>query len=191
MTRAFPARRTFCGSRSIVADSAREGRRVVVLCIGNPDRGDDAAGHAVARALGDSLGEAEIIEEEGEATRVLARLEGADAAFIVDACVSGMRSGEIHRFEVGEGPLPQAAFGGASTHGLGLAEALELARTLGALPPCCVVYAIEGESFQIGAPMSLPVAAAVPVVADRLCRDIMRVTGRAPHAAPSHGLKRR
>jgi hydrogenase maturation protease len=174
-----------------VADSAREGRRVVVICVGNPQRGDDGAGRAVARALGDTLGDAQVIEEEGEATRVLARLEDADAAYIVDACVSGARSGEIRRFEVGEGPLPQAAFGGASTHGLGLAEALDLARTLGALPPCCVVYAIEGEIFEIGAPMSPPVAAAVPVVADRLRRDIMGVTGRAPHAAPSHGLKRR
>jgi hydrogenase maturation protease len=157
-----------------VADSAREGRRVVVICVGNPQRGDDAAGRAVARALGDSLGgDAQVIEEEGEATRVLARLEGADAAFIVDACISGLRSGEIHRFEVGGAPLPHATFGGASTHGLGLAEALELARTLGALPACCVVYAIEGESFEIGAPMSPPVAAAVAVVADRLRKDIM------------------
>jgi hydrogenase maturation protease len=41
------------------------------------------------------------------------------------------------------------------------------------LPPCCVVYAIEGESFEIGAPMSPPVAAAVAVVADRLRKDIM------------------
>lgn len=172
-----------------MADSAREGRRVVVICVGNPQRGDDGVGRAVARALGDSLGDTEVIEEEGEATRVMARLEGADAAYIVDACVSGMRSGEIRRFEVGEGPLPQAAFASASTHGFGLAEALELARTLGALPPCCVVYAIEGESFEIGAPMSPPVAAAVAVVADRLRKDIMGVTGRAPHPAPSRNSK--
>jgi len=76
-----------------VADSAREGRRVVVICVGNPQRGDDAAGRAVARALGASLGDIDIVEEDGEATRVLARLEGADAAYIVDACVSGAEPG--------------------------------------------------------------------------------------------------
>jgi hydrogenase maturation protease len=154
------------------ADSAREGPRIVVLCIGNPQRGDDAAGRAVAHALRALLVDVEIIEEEGEATRVLARLEGADAAFIVDACFSGAEPGEIRRFDASAGPLPRAAFG-ASTHGFGLAEALELARALGALPSRCVVYAIEGGTFDIGASMSPAVAAAVAVVADRLRADIL------------------
>ncbi|WP_348643639.1 hydrogenase maturation protease [Methylocystis sp. L43] len=143
-----------------------------MLCIGNPDRGDDAVGRAVARALSASLADVEIIEEEGEATRVLARLEGADAAYIVDACVSGAEPGEIRRIDVSTGPLPRAAFG-ASTHGFGLAEALELARALGVLPSRCIVYAIEGGTFDIGVPMSPVVAAAVAVVADRLRMDIL------------------
>jgi hydrogenase maturation protease len=154
------------------ADSAREGPRIIVLCIGNPQRGDDAAGRAVAHALRALLVDVEIIEEEGEATRVLARLEGADVAYIVDACVFGAKPGEICRFDVSTGPLPRAAFG-ASTHGFGLAEAVELARALGVLPPRCIVYAIEGEIFDIGAPMSPAVAAAVAVVADRLRADIL------------------
>jgi hydrogenase maturation protease len=115
----------------------------------------------------------EIIEEEGEATCVLERLEGADAAYIVDACVSGAKPGDISRIDVSTGPLPRAAFG-ASTHGFGLAEALELARALGVLPARCVVYAIEGESFDIGASMSPAVAAAVGKIADRLRADILR-----------------
>lgn len=154
------------------ADSAREGPRIIVLCIGNPQRGDDAAGRTVARALRALLVDVEIIEEEGEATRILARLDGVDAAYIVDACVSGATPGEIRRFDVDAGQLPRAAFG-ASTHGFGLAEALELARALGVLPPRCIVYAIEGEIFDIGAPMSPAVAAAVAVVADRLRMDIL------------------
>jgi hydrogenase maturation protease len=154
-----------------VADRARE-RRVIALCIGNPRRGDDAVASAVARALRALLDGVEIIEEEGEATRVLARLEGADAAFIVDASASGQTAGEIRRFDVGAGPLPQAPFG-ASTHGFGLAEALEVGRALGALPPRCVVYAIEGENFTIGASLSPPVAAAVEIVAARLRADIL------------------
>jgi len=154
------------------ADSAREGPRIIVLCIGNPQRGDDAAGRAVARALRALLVDVEIIEEEGEATRVLARLEVADVAYIVDACVFGAKPGDIRRFDASTGPLPRAAFG-ASTHGIGLAEALELARALGVLPSRCVIYAIEGGTFDIGAPMSPAVAAAVAVVADRLRVDIL------------------
>ncbi|KAF0210764.1 MAG: hydrogenase maturation protease [Methylocystaceae bacterium] len=154
------------------AYSAREGPRIIVLCIGNPQRGDDAAGRAVAHALKALLVDVEIIEEEGEATRVLARLEGADAAYIVDACVFGAKPGDIRRFDVGTGPLPRAAFG-ASTHGFGLAEALELARALGVLPPRCIVYAIEGKIFDIGASMSPAVAEAVDIVAGRLRADIL------------------
>ena len=37
-----------------------------------------------------------------------------------------------------------------STHHLGLAEAVELARTLGRLPQRLVVYGVEGASFEIG-----------------------------------------
>ncbi|MGZ9117038.1 MAG: hydrogenase maturation protease [Methylocystis sp.] len=154
------------------ADRAREAPRIIVLCIGNPQRGDDAAGREVAHALKALLVDVEIIEEEGEATRVLARLEGADVAYIVDACVFGAKPGDIRRFDVGTGPLPRAAFG-ASTHGFGLAEALELARALGVLPPLCIVYAIEGEIFDVGASMSPAVAAAVDIVAGRLRADIL------------------
>ncbi len=59
-----------------------------------------------------------------------------------------------------------------SSHGLGLAEAVELARALGQLPRSCVVYAIEGESFAVGAPLSPPVATAVADVAARLRVEI-------------------
>ncbi len=155
-----------------MADRACDGRRVVALCIGNPQRGDDAVGRAVADALRAALDGVEIIEEEGEATKVLSRLEGADAAFIVDACASVASPGEIHRFDVGAGPLAQTVFS-ASTHGFGLAEALELARALGALPPRCVVYAIEGAAFDVGAPLSPAVAAAVDIVAERLRAEIL------------------
>lgn len=155
-----------------MADRAGDAERLVALCIGNPQRGDDAAGRAVAQVLRASLDGVEIIEEEGEATRVLAGLEGVDAAFIVDACVSGKPPGAICRFDIVAEPLPHLALG-ASTHGFGLAEALELARALGALPTRCVVYAIEGASFDIGAPLSPAVATAVEIVADHLRAEIL------------------
>lgn len=174
-----------------MADRTRARRRVIALCIGNPQRGDDGAGRAVARALRALIDGVDIIEEEGEATSVLARLEGADAAFIVDACVSSQAPGEIRRFDLGEGAIPSTAFG-ASTHGFGLAEALELARALGALPPRCVVYAIEGEDFSIGAPLSPRVAAAVEVVADRLRGDILgEVSAAAPYPAQRRSMVKR
>lgn len=138
--------------------------RRIVLGIGNPDRGDDGAGRRVARLLRGRLPERiEVAEHDGEATALLARLEGAAAAYLIDACASGAPPGTVHRFDVSAAPLPHGVFG-LSTHGMGLAAAVELARALGQLPLRCIVYAIEGESFAPGAPLSLPVSAAVAEV---------------------------
>lgn len=150
---------------------AADGRRVV-LGVGNVERGDDAAGRVVARRLRETQPEGvDIIEKGGEATELLAALEGASAAFIIDACASGRDAGALRRFDVAAEPLPNKALA-LSSHGLGLAETIELARALGQLPPVCVVYAIEGESFEIGAPLSSNVAVAITGVVERLGAEI-------------------
>jgi hydrogenase maturation protease len=140
----------------------------VILGIGNIARGDDAAGRLVVRRLKGSLPDnVEAAELDGEATALLARFEGAEAAFLIDACRSGAPPGTVRRLDVGMTPLPAGLFG-LSTHGFGLAEAVELARALARLPPRCVLYAIEGASFETGAPLSPAVAAAVSDVVARL-----------------------
>jgi hydrogenase maturation protease len=47
---------------------------------------------------------------------------------------------------------------------VGLADAIELARALGRLPPRVTVYGIEGERFDTGAPLSDSVAGAIDEV---------------------------
>jgi hydrogenase maturation protease len=149
------------------------GRRVVV-CLGNLDRGDDAAGRKVANMLRETASPGvEIMELGGEATALLEAIDGAAEAILVDACVSGAPPGTILRFDVASAPLPQAGFGG-STHGLGLAVAVELARALGRLPPVCVVYAVEGESFALGAPLSPRIAAATAKIAHSVWAELLR-----------------
>jgi hydrogenase maturation protease len=149
------------------------GGRILVLGVGNLDRGDDAAGRGVARALRGALpAHIEVDEATGEATDLLARLENAATAFLIDACASGAAAGAIRRFDVSQSPLPQGAFG-VSTHGFGLNEAIELARALGQLPSRCVVYAIEGAGFETGAPLSSAAAAAVVEVARRLRAELV------------------
>lgn len=150
---------------------AAPGRRLV-LGIGNPDRGDDAAGPLVVRQLRGALpGDVTLAEEVGETAAILARIEGAAAAYLIDACASGASVGTVLRFDAAAGPLPQHAFS-VSTHGLGLAEAIELARALRQLPPLCIVYAIEADSFEPGAPLTPAVAKAVAEVAQRLRAEI-------------------
>jgi hydrogenase maturation protease len=156
----------------------------IVIGIGNPDRGDDAAGRAVARRLRGMLSaEIDVEEHGGEATALLARLEAADRAYLIDACSSSALAGTVRRFDVGEAPLPREAFA-VSSHGLGLAEAIELGRTLGQLPSRCIVYAIEAASFRLGAPLSPRVAAAVSKVSCRVQAEIedLDVAGAPAHA---------
>ena len=146
--------------------------RIMVIGIGNIERGDDGAGRAVARLLRHMLpGGMEIVEQDGEATALLARLQGASAVYLVDACMSNAPPGTVHRIDAHHAPLPQAS-SDLSTHGFGLAAAIELGRALGQLPPRAIVYAIEAESFAAGAPLSESVAAATVIVADRIRSEI-------------------
>lgn len=157
---------------------------IVVIGVGNLDRGDDAAGPAVARRLRVMrLEGAEICELDGEATALLARMEGACAAIFVDASMSGAAPGLVRRFDVVASPLPSGV-AGASSHGFGLSEAIELARALGTLPPHCVVYAIEGERFDVSAAMSERALGAVDCVAARIKAEIAQISARPGAVQP-------
>jgi hydrogenase maturation protease len=142
---------------------------VRIVGVGNPWRSDDGAGLAVARALRGTIPGVEVLEREGEPAALIEAWDGADAAWVVDAVRSGAPPGTIHRFDAGEGPLPAELFG-ASTHHLGVADAVELARVLGRLPGRLVVVGIEGASFGAGDTLTPEVAAAV----DRLVAILRR-----------------
>jgi hydrogenase maturation protease len=147
-----------------------------VIGVGNPWRGDDAAGLHAARALRQLLpAPIEVLEETGEPTGLLERFEHAEALWLIDAVRSGAAPGAIHRLDAGAEPLPPELFR-SSTHHLGLAEAVELARALGRLPDRVVVYGIEGESFDTGSQLSSPVARAVTETARRVVEEVMACT---------------
>ena len=134
--------------------------RRLVVGVGNPGAGDDAAGRLVVRRLRSRRGRAEgedtvVRECGGEPTELMAAWEGFDEVVLVDACSGGGPPGRILRFEA-----PQLERLAAlqprqrSTHGFGVCMAVGLARALGAAPPALVVYAIEGRTFHPGAPVS-------------------------------------
>jgi hydrogenase maturation protease len=165
--------------------------RYIVIGVGNPDRGDDAAGPTVVRDLRNGViagpapvirsADIEIVEHSGEAATLVMQMDGAERVFLIDACVSGAPPGTIHRFDVDSAAMPTlvSAF---STHGFGLATAVELARALGQLPRRCIIYAIEGAAFEPGAPLSPPVAAAAVKVVHRLRAEIAGDVRQEPHA---------
>jgi hydrogenase maturation protease len=133
---------------------------VRIVGVGNPWRSDDGAGLAVARALRGTIPGVEVLEREGEPAALIDAWEGAETVWVVDAVASGATPGTVHRFDAAGGPLPAALFG-ASTHLLGLADAVELARALGRLPDRLVVVGIEGASFEAGTTLTPAVAGAV------------------------------
>src|SRR3954452_13627171 len=55
----------------------------------------------------------------------------------------------FHEGEAAKQPIPRTMFN-CSTHDLGVAEAIELARAFGKLPPRLIVYGIEGRDFDEG-----------------------------------------
>jgi hydrogenase maturation protease len=147
-----------------------------VIGVGNPWRGDDAAGLAVARRLrGTVPPDVDVLEREGEPTGLVDAWEGADAVWLVDAVVSGAPPGTVHRQDASTQELPVELVS-ASTHHLGLAEAVELARVLDRLPPQVVFYGIEAASVATGEGLTPEVVAAVDRVAESLREEVARCT---------------
>jgi hydrogenase maturation protease len=142
-----------------------------VLGIGNAWQGDDAAGLAAARLVRERAPEGvEVRELEGEPVSIVDALDGADRAFLVDAVRSGAAPGTVHRLDVSEQPVP-ATLSAASTHTLGVGEAIELARALGRLPRHVVLYGIEAESIAAGEELTPAVALAVDTVAEEVVAE--------------------
>jgi len=141
-----------------VRDPFPEARgRALVIGLGNAARGDDAAGLIAARRLGG-------LAHEGDPLALLDVWDGAAHAVVIDAVRSGAEPGTVHRFDAVAAPLPARLRTSTSTHAVGLAEAIELARSLGRLPDRMIVHGIEGGRFEAGAALSPAVSAAIDAV---------------------------
>jgi hydrogenase maturation protease len=139
----------------------------LIIGIGNPARGDDGVGMRVVETLGLS----EIVRRhDGEPASLLALWEGHEEVVLVDAVSAGQPAGTVVEIDVTRSVLPAALC--HSTHALGPAEAVELARALGKLPPQITLLGVEGGDYSFGAGLSPPVDTAVGEVVRRV-RDIM------------------
>lgn len=149
----------------------RDATGIVVIAIGNRMRGDDAIGPTAAdRLREDTTGVADgcaIVEGRDDAMALVSAWENTALAIVIDAAVSGAAPGTIRRLEAGDRALPKE-WARCSSHGLGLAEAVELGRALGRLPHRLVVFAVEAKSLEAGTPLSHEVAGAV----DELARQV-------------------
>jgi hydrogenase maturation protease len=149
---------------------------LVVIGVGNEFRRDDGAGPAVVdRLRGLVPSGVDLVITDGEPSRLIEAWTGAALAIVVDAVrVSGpqpTRPGHVHRLvldRTGAGPT-----GGASSHGLGLGEAVALALALDRMPGRLIVHAIEAGDLTLGAGLTPAVAAAVGTVASAVLSDLL------------------
>lgn len=154
----------------------------VVIGVGNPDRGDDGVGVKVAQALEGRLPPGVALRTRtGDMLALIEDWAGYDHAICVDAAAPINAPGRIHRIDIAHEPLPSAP-SLASSHGIGLAEAVSLAQRIGAAPRTLVVYAIEGSSFDLGAPLTPAVADAVAKVAARVLAEVKLLDAETAHA---------
>lgn len=139
----------------------------LVIGIGNPDRGDDAAGVLVARKVHGGR-----VIEWADCSVLMDLWDSADDVIVVDAMFSGLPPGTVRRFDAQDERLPARAF--TSTHAMGIAETVELARTLDRLPSRLTVYGIEAGDLSVGADPGMEVVAAVDRVADEINQELGR-----------------
>ncbi|MGH0034046.1 MAG: hydrogenase maturation protease [Myxococcota bacterium] len=131
--------------------------RIRVVGIGS-DFGDDAAGPRVVALLA-ARG---ALPEDVEAVRcsrpieLVDLLEGFDGAVLVDATVSGRPPGTVHEPALDE--LCEAR--PVSSHGLGVREALSMAKALGRAPERIAIVGVEALSTS-GPDVSAPVREAL------------------------------
>jgi hydrogenase maturation protease len=151
----------------------------VVIGVGNPFRGDDGAGPAVAELVADRLGathrdDVEVRVLDGEPARLVEAWAGARLAVVVDALRSGAAAGTVRRIEIGPGSRHRLRQRGtlASSHGAGLQAALELGRALERLPDRLVVLGVEGDDFREGPGLSTAVAACLEPTAARVLSEV-------------------
>ncbi|MGA2293825.1 MAG: hydrogenase maturation protease [Acidimicrobiales bacterium] len=148
--------------------------RVVVAGFGSEFRHDDGVGPLVAEQ---AVAQASLSHNVGPLSDPLDLLgvwNNADLVVVVDAVSSGAPTGSVQTLELDVEHVSQfdsdaqPVAGLASTHGIGLAGVLRLARALGQAPQRLVVVGIEGERFDIGQGLSEKVRAAVPEAVQRV-----------------------
>ena len=121
-----------------------------MIGVGSRDRGDDAAGLLAARFLRRRVPSAVPVTcGSPDPVSLIALWEDADHVWLIDAVVSGAAPGTVHRVDAVTEPL-LARPPCRSTHALGLADAVELARVLGRLPHRLVVFGVEAAAFPLG-----------------------------------------
>ncbi len=133
--------------------------RVLILCCGNMDRGDDAIGPLCAATLAERKIPARTMR--GETSELLEAWHTAEHVIVVDAIVSRRSpAGQLHVAMLGDEQFdPRVA------HNAGLAPAVRLAGVLKCLPQTLTLAGLEAAQFDWASTISPEVAAGLNTLA--------------------------
>lgn len=146
--------------------------KVLVLGLGNPDRGDDGVGDIVTRRLYGRLpADVAIWTRSGDMLSLIDDWAGFDAVVCIDAAAPVDTPGRVYRVDLTVSALPRD-FALVSSHAFGLSDAVELARNLRVALPHIVIYALEGRCFDSGVTVTTEVAAAAAEVAEQVVAEV-------------------
>ena len=124
-------------------------------------QGDDAVAWEVVRLLRERAAAYPGVDfyRVGGGQGLLALLDGLGTVLVLDAIRTGAAPGTIYRSHWPDPRIDSDRPG--STHSLRVAEALQLAASVGLLPAQVVLYGVELHSLQPGAGLTAEVSAAV------------------------------
>jgi len=143
----------------------------VVIGVGNRDRGDDAVGPLLADELADRLSEVTVIAHEGDLSHLPLLWHGDDDVVVIDAALGdGLHVGEVRLLDPGD--LARRRL--LSTHGVGLADALDLADRLDRRPRSVHVVGIGAGAVELGE-MDHDLRVRIPALADEVARIVAAV----------------
>ncbi|MHB1142436.1 MAG: hydrogenase maturation protease [Sulfuricaulis sp.] len=154
--------------------------KIRILGIGSPF-GDDRFGWEAAEALRHSAamnavapGRIEIQVLDRPGTMLPAHWQETDIVILLDAVRSGATPGTRHCLEAPD--LPGTGML-CSSHGFGIAPAIELARALGNMPSQLLVRGVEADSSWTGFSLSPAVADALPAFVVDIAQEALALTG--------------
>ena len=132
--------------------SSAGSRRVVVAAVGSEFRGDDAAGPAVLDRVGELKG-VDMLGALASPLDLLGAWDGADLAIVVDAVEGIDAPGGVCIIDVDMASAPGVSGrtrSNASSHGLGVIDALRIAGAMGTAPERVLLVGVSGEDFDAG-----------------------------------------
>jgi hydrogenase maturation protease len=149
---------------------------ICVIGIGNRWAGDDGVGPEIIEQLRQEpdleTARINLLTMQQPGLALLDIMEGCDVLMIVDAILGNTKPGTIHRLVWQPDVLESRGIERASSHGFGVREVLNLALSLGRLPPRIILWGIEIASTQPGAGLSPPVTAALPEIISCLRQEL-------------------